>query len=101
MGVQSIAQPTETACPTPSGRHRASGYRRPVAGVPEQAHNVLAVALSTLDAVLVLGLLGQQLLPLHLGLHLGWNVRNDELHDASYHKHHVLEIQDYLSLLSL
>jgi len=95
MGIQSIAHSAEAASPASSGSPLTSGDRCAIAGVPEQAHNVLAITLGPLYPVIVLGLLGQQLLPLHLGLHLGRDIRNDELHDASYDKDHVLEWDAY------
>jgi len=58
MGIQSIAHSAEAASPASSGSPLTSGDRCAIAGVPEQAHNVLAVALGPLYSVIVLGLLG-------------------------------------------
>lgn len=91
MRVQSVAQSTESAGPAAAGISLATGDRCPIAGIPEKAHYVLVIALGSLNSVVVLGLLGQKLLPLHLRFHLRRHIRNNKLHDASNDKNHVLK----------
>lgn len=83
VSVQAVAHATEATRPAATRCRLAASYGGALSGVTEQAHDILIVALGTLDAVLVFGLFGKQLLALHLGLHLGWHVGYDELHDAS------------------
>lgn len=93
VGIESVAQPAKAPGPATAGigRGLAAGDRSPVTGISEEAHYVLVVALRPLHPVLVLGLFGQQLLTLHLGLYLGRDIGDDELHDASDDEHHVLQ----------